>query len=308
MLQIQNLCNVLTLGLVNNMVQSILDAISLGGLYSLAALGLGLVFGVMRLVNFAHAELITIAAYTLVLTAQFPLAISLIFTVLVTVFVALLTEFSIYRRLRGVNPAIMLIASFGLSTVLQRVYELMFGALPRSAVVAPFLRGDFKIAGLSITISSVITIVLTITILLAMGYLVEKTSLGLQLRAASADFKTARLLGVRSNRLISAAFGLSGVLAACVALILVIQHPQISPYYGLNITILSLVGIVIGGIASLRGAALGGFIVGVVLSSLNTLLGNGRVYAYSWLFILVLVILLVRPGGLLSKGTELERV
>ena len=290
------------------MVQSILDAISLGGLYSLAALGLGLVFGVMRLVNFAHAELITIAAYTLVLTAQFPLAISLIFTVLVTVFVALLTEFSIYRRLRGVNPAIMLIASFGLSTVLQRVYELMFGALPRSAVVAPFLRGDFKIAGLSITISSVITIVLTITILLAMGYLVEKTSLGLQLRAASADFKTARLLGVRSNRLISAAFGLSGVLAACVALILVIQNPQISPYYGLNITILSLVGIVIGGIASLRGAALGGFIVGVVLSSLNTLLGNGRVYAYSWLCILVLVIVLVSPGGLLSKGTELVRV
>jgi len=290
------------------MVQSILDAISLGGLYSLAALGLGLVFGVMRLVNFAHAELITIAAYTLVLTAQFPLVVSLIFTILVTVFVALLMEFSVYRRLRGVNPAIMLIASFGLSTVLQRAYEFMFGALPRSAVVAPFLRGDFKIAGLSITISSVITIVLTITILLAMGYLVEKTSLGLQLRAASADFKTARLLGVRSNRLISAAFGLSGVLAACAALILVIQNPQISPYYGLNITILSLVGIVIGGIASLRGAALGGFIVGVVLSALNTLLGNGRVYAYSWLFILVLVILLVRPGGLLSKGTELERV
>ena len=290
------------------MVQSILDAISLGGLYSLAALGLGLVFGVMRLVNFAHAELITIAAYTLVLTAQFPLALSLIFTVLVTVFVALLMEFSVYRRLRGVNPAVMLIASFGLSIVLQRVYELMFGALPRSAAVAPFLRGDFKVAGLAITISSVITIVLTITILLAMGYLVEKTSLGLQLRAASADFKTARLLGVRSNRLISAAFGLSGVLAACVALILVIQNPQISPYYGLNITILSLVGIVIGGIASLRGAALGGFIVGVVLSSLNTLLGNGRVYAYSWLFILVLVILLVRPGGLLSKGSELERV
>jgi branched-chain amino acid transport system permease protein len=308
MLQIQSLCNVLTLELVNNMVQSILDAISLGGLYSLAALGLGLVFGVMRLVNFAHAELITIAAYTLVLTAQFPLALSLIFTVLVTVFVALLMEFSVYRRLRGVNPAVMLIASFGLSIVLQRVYELMFGALPRSAVVAPFLRGDFKVAGLSITISSIITIVLTIVILLAMGYLIERTSLGLQLRAASADFKTARLLGVRSNRLISAAFGLSGVLAACVALILVIQNPQISPYYGLNITILSLVGIVIGGIASLRGAALGGFIVGVVLSSLNTLLGNGRVYAYSWLFILVLVILLVRPGGLLSKGSELERV
>ena len=104
------------------MIQSVLDAISLGGLYSLAALGLGLVFGVMRLVNFAHAELITIAAYTLVLTTQYPLLVSISFALIVTAFIALLMEFTIYRRLRGVNPAIMLIASFGLSTVLQRLY------------------------------------------------------------------------------------------------------------------------------------------------------------------------------------------
>jgi len=290
------------------MVQSILDAISLGGLYALAALGLGLVFGVMRLVNFAHGELITIAAYTLVLTAQLPLILSIVLTLLVTSAIAFMMELAIYRRLRGVNPAIMLIASFGLSTVLQRVYEFIFGALPKSAVVAPFLRGAFTVGGVSITISSVITVILAIAILLGMGFLVERTSLGLQLRAAAADFKTARLLGVRSNRLISAAFVLSGVLATCVAFILVVQNPQVNPYYGLNITILALVGIVIGGISSLRGAALGGFIVGVILSALNTLLGNGRVYAYSWLFLLVLIILLVRPGGLLSKGTELERV
>jgi branched-chain amino acid transport system permease protein len=93
-----------------------------------------------------------------------------------------------------------------------------------------------------------------------------------------------------------------------VAFILVVQNPQVSPYYGLNITILALVGIVIGGISSLRGAALGGFVVGVILSTLNTVLGNGRVYAYSWLFLAVLIILLVRPGGFLSKGSEMERV
>jgi len=289
-------------------IQSILDAISLGGLYSLAALGLGLVFGVMRLVNFAHGELITIAAYTLVFSTQFPLLLSLVLTICVTAFVALIMEFAIYRRLRGVNPAIMLVASFGLSTVLQRIYEFTFGALPKSAVVAPSLSGVVKFSGLSITISSLITIVLAVVILLAMGYLVERTSLGLQLRAASADFRTARLLGVRSNRLISSAFVLSGVLASFVAFILVIQNPVVNPYYGLNITILALVGIVIGGISSLRGAALGGFIVGVILSGLNTVLGNGRVYSYTWLFITVLIILLVRPGGLLSKGSELERV
>lgn len=290
------------------MIQSILDAISLGGLYALAALGLGLVFGVMRLVNFAHGELITIAAYTLIITAQYPLIVSLLITLAVTSIIAFLMELSIYRRLRGVNPAIMLVASFGLSTVLQRVYELIFGALPKSAVVAPYFSGIWNIGGLSITISSVMSIVLTFVVLLAMGYLIERTSLGLQLRAASADFKTARLLGVRANRLISSAFVISGVLASLVAFILVVQNPQVSPYYGLNITILALVGIVIGGISSLRGAALGGFFVGVVLSTLNTVLGNGRVYAYSWLFLGVLIILLVRPGGFLSKGSELERV
>lgn len=290
------------------MIQSVLDAISLGGLYALAALGLGLVFGVMRLVNFAHGELITIAAYTLIITAHLPLIASLLLTILATSLLAFLMELSIYRRLRGVNPAIMLVASFGLSTVLQRVYELIFGALPKSAVVAPFFSGVWSIGGLSITISSVMSIVLTLVVLLAMGYLIERTSLGLQLRAAAADFKTARLLGVRANRLISSAFVISGVLASLVAFILVVQNPQVSPYYGLNITILALVGIVIGGISSLRGAALGGFTVGVILSTLNTVLGNGRVYAYSWLFFAVLVILLVRPGGFLSKGSEMERV
>jgi branched-chain amino acid transport system permease protein len=158
------------------------------------------------------------------------------------------------------------------------------------------------------TISSLVTVALTIVILIAMGYLVDYTTLGLQLRAASSDFKTARLLGVRSNRLITSSFGISGVLAAFVGFIIVVENPQVEPMFGLNITILALVGIVIGGISSLRGCALGGFIVGFILSLLNTFLGNARVYAYSYLFLAVVVILLVRPGGILSKRNEMERV
>ncbi len=289
-------------------MQPFLDAISLGGTYALAALGLGLVFGVMRLVNFAHAELITISAYVIVVTNDLPLVISFAIAALTAALLAILTELIIYRRLRGTGPAIMLIASFGLSVGLQKSYELIFGALPRSAAVAPWMTGSSEIAGLNITVSSIVTVGLTVTILLAMGFLVERTNLGLQLRAAATDFKTSRLLGVRSNRLIGSAFAISGILAAFVGFILVVENPQVDPMFGLNITILSLVGIVIGGISSLRGAALGGFIVGFILSILNTYLGNARVYAYSYLFLAVVIILLVRPGGLLSKRNEMERV
>ncbi len=290
------------------MIQAILDAISLGGTYALAGLGLGLVFGVMRLVNFAHAELITISAYVMVITNDLPLLVSFLIAATVASLLALATELLIYRRLRGTGPSIMLIASFGLSVALQKVYELIFGALPRSAAVAPWMVGTINLGSLTITISSAVTIVLTIIILLAMGYLVERTTLGLQLRAAASDFKTARLLGVRSNLLISSAFAISGLLASVVGFIIVVENPQVEPMFGLNITILALVGIVIGGISSLRGSALGGFLVGVTLSLLNTLLGNGRVYAYSWMFLFVLIVLLVRPGGLLSKANEMERV
>ncbi|OIQ70356.1 high-affinity branched-chain amino acid transport system permease protein LivH [mine drainage metagenome] len=202
----------------------------------------------------------------------------------------------------------MLIVSFGVSVLLETIYELVFGALPKSAAIAPWMNGAFTVAGLSITTSSIVTIALTIVILLAMGYLIERTSLGLQLRAAASDFQTARLLGVRSNRLIASAFALSGALAAIVGFVTVVQNPQVDPRFGLDITILALVGVVIGGMHSLRGSALGGFIVGTTLSLLNSILGNSRVYAYSWMFAFVLVILLVRPGGLLTKGAAKERV
>ena len=128
------------------------------------------------------------------------------------------------------------------------------------------MTGSVEIANLNMTISSLVTVALTIVILIAMGYLVDYTTLGLQLRAASSDFKTARLLGVRSNRLITSSFAISGVLAAFVGFIIVVENPQVEPMFGLNITILALVGIVIGGISSLRGCALGGFIVGFILS------------------------------------------
>jgi len=263
------------------MIQTIFDALSNGGLYALAALGIGLVFGVMRLVNFAHSELIACAAYVLVITNGLPLAVS---------------------------TAVLLITSFGVSVFLQRAYEIIFGALPISGQVAEWMTGVWEFGDTTITKGSVVTLLLAAVLLAAMWFFIDRTTLGLQIRAASSDFRTARLLGVRSNRVIATAFVLSGVLAAAVGFVAVTQRGSVDPLFGLNITILALVGTVIGGLGSLPGAALGGFLVGATISVLNSVLGNARVFTYAWLYALVVVVLLVRPGGILSGNAGKERV
>ncbi len=291
------------------MIQTILDALSNGGLYGLAALGIGLVFGVMRLVNFAHGELIAIGAYLLVTTVpNLGLPVGIAIAVAGCAVLALLMEAGVFKRLRDASPAVLLVASFGLSVMLQQIYEIIFGSLPVSAQVAPWMNGVIEFGDTTITRGSIATIVLAIVLLGAMWFFVERTTLGLQIRAASSDFKTARLLGVRSNRVIGAAFVFSGILAGAVAFVAVTQRGSVDPLFGVNITILALVGTVIGGLGSLQGAAFGGFLVGATISLLNSFLGNYRVYTYSWLFLLVIVVLLVRPGGLVASKASGERV
>lgn len=291
------------------MIQTILDALSFGGLYGLAALGIGLVFGVMRLVNFAHGELIAIGAYLLIVTVPtLGLPAGIMIAAVGTAILALLMELSVFKRLRSAGPAVLLVASFGVSVFLQRMYEVIFGALPLSAQVAPWMNGIIEIGGTSVTRGSIVTIVLALVLLGGMWFFIDRTTLGLQIRAASSDFQTARLLGVRSNRVIGAAFVFSGLLAAAVAFVVVTQRGSVDPLFGVNITILALVGTVIGGLGSLQGAALGGFLVGSTISLLNSFLGNYRVYTYTWLFILVIIVLLVRPGGLVASKAAKERV
>lgn len=289
-------------------MQLIVDALSNGGLYGLAALGVGLVFGVMRLVNFAHGELIAISAYLLVSTLHWGLVPALVVALCGGMVLAILLELGVFSRLRGADPAVLLIASFGVSVLLQRIYESVFGALPLSGQAAAWMSGVWQLGETQISKGSVVTVVLTLALLAVMKFAIERTTLGLQLRAASADFQTAQLLGVRSSRVIGSAFALSGLLAGVVGFIVFTQRGQVDPLFGVNITILALVGTVIGGLGSLQGAAVGGMVVGASISVLSNALGNDRTYTYSVLFLLVIVVLLVKPAGLFGQGTMKERV
>jgi branched-chain amino acid transport system permease protein len=294
-----------------NVLQTIVDGIALGAVYALVAVGLALVFGVMRLINFAHGELITAGGYTLALTAAWPKAGSVAITVLVCVVMAILMERLAFKPLRDADISTTLIATFAVAFALQGVWLIAFGPEGRSADVLASLNqtaiaGDLDIRWVTLAMLAAGGLLLGGTALL-----LNRTTIGLQMRAAAADFRAARLLGVRADTVISAAFVLAGVLAAVVAILLTVQRPLVVPTFGLQITILALVGVVVGGIDRLGTATLGGFAIGFATAVLGDVLpSDQRVFLPSLVFFLVIVVLLVRPSGLFARAskTAVERV
>ncbi|MDP4803593.1 MAG: branched-chain amino acid ABC transporter permease [Candidatus Nanopelagicales bacterium] len=288
---------------MSQLLQSLVDALSAGATLGLAALAIGLVFGVIRLANFATGEIITAGAYTLIFTWQLGWYISIPFAIIVAVLLSLLMELSVFSRMRAATPATLLIASFGLSFLLQRVYELAFTNNVQTAPVASELAQSISIGGVRIQMLSVATILLAALLLTGLQLFLTRTSLGLQLKAAAADFKTARLIGIPASRVIGLSFALSGILAAAVAFVTTVQTGAVGPTFGVPITILALVGAVIGGIDKISGALAGGFLVGFATSMLASWLPQDMSnFKDAYVFMLVIGVLLMRPQGLLIRG------
>jgi len=292
-----------------SLVQLLIDATALGAMLALVAMGIALVFGVMRLVNFAYGELITVGAYTLVLTKGWPILLRVLAAFVVVIASSLLMEF-VFRPLRRATAATMLVATFAVSFLLQNMFRLIFGPQGETIEFLAPLNRAIEIGDLRIRWITIIAIVLGAVLLGFMAWLLGKTSLGLQMRAAAADFTTARILGVRAGRVIALAFVLAGFLAASVTLVLAVQRPLATPTYGFFVLVPALVGVVVGGLGKLVPATLGGFAIGFMTVVLGDLLPPGsRVFLNSVLFAIVIVVLLVRPDGLFTRRTGVaERV
>jgi branched-chain amino acid transport system permease protein len=292
-----------------SLIQLLIDATALGAMLALVAMGIALVFGVMRLVNFAYGELITIGAYTLVLTKGWPILLRVLAAFVVVIASSLLMEL-VFRPLRTATAATMLVATFAVSFLLQNMFLLIFGPQGETIEFLAPLNRAIEIGDLRIRWITIIAIVLGAVLLGFMAWLLGKTSLGLQMRAASADFTTARILGVRAGRVIALAFVLAGFLAAAVTLVLAVQRPLATPTYGFFVLVPALVGVVVGGLGKLVPATLGGFAIGFMTVVLGDLLPSGsRVFLNSVLFAIVIIVLLVRPDGLFTRRTGVaERV
>jgi branched-chain amino acid transport system permease protein len=303
----------MTLAILNIDWQTLVDAIGLGAAYALMAVGIGLVFGVLRLVNFAYGQLVMAGAFALALASQWgwPVWAGILLCFAVVIALTLLMDRLVFRPLRQHSPAVMLVATFAVAFLLQSIALIWFGALGKIAASLAFLNQPWVISGVDIRKISVVAIAVAVITLAALVLLLGRTTIGLHMRAAAMDFRTARMLGVRANRVIGAAVLISGILAAIVAVILTVQTPLVTPDFALRDTILVLAGVVLGGMNRLGPATLGGFAIGFASGLLGGALPTDKSqFLPSFLFAAVILVLLVRPGGVFTREGQrsFERV
>ncbi|HEY1721563.1 MAG TPA: branched-chain amino acid ABC transporter permease [Magnetospirillaceae bacterium] len=292
-----------------NLVQNVVDGISVGSLYALTALGIGLIFGVMRLINVAHGELITAMGYTMLLFASQSVVVAMIGGMIAVVLLALVTERVAFRPLRSADPATLLVASFAVSFFLQKSIALVIGYRPKGINILPSLGQQVVVFGVRLQLLKMATIAVVAVMLILLTWFLKRTRFGLEMRAAAENFRMAQLLGIRGNRVIAMAFALSAILAAAVAVLFISQSGFLTPRMGLQLVVIAFVGTVIGGLGSLVGAAAGGFFVGATTVFLQAVLPPDlRQLREAFVYLVVILVLLLRPQGLFPASGLKERV
>ena len=296
-------------------VQTVVDGVGIGAIYALMAVGIGLVFGVLRLVNFAYGQLVMAGAFALAFASDrdWPVWAGIVLCFAVVIALSMAMERVVFRPLRTQSAATMLVATFAVAFLLQAialVIDQRDDTLGEPAASLARLNLPWVVFGTDVRKITVVAIVTAAVCLLALVLFLERTTVGLQMRAAAMDFQTARLLGVRANRVIGSAVLVSGILAAIVAVMLTVQQPLVTSTFALRETIVVLAGVVVGGMNRLLSATLGGFAIGYASGLLGGALPTEQSqYLPSFLFGLVILTLLVRPGGLFTRGgAPVERV
>ncbi len=302
-----------------NFAQVMVDALSLGSLYALIALGLGLLIGILRLINFAHGDFITIAAYALILptadsvgrvfVGDFHWVLLVPVVCLVVVGVALTSDALVFRHLRTADPGTLMIASRGVSYFIQNAIMMVYGARPKGINLWPELNQRITLGDLSLPLLQLLIVGVTIVLVAGLTIFLRFTPWGIQVRAAASDFRMAQHLGVRGNFVISLTFAISGILAAIVGLLFITQTGALSYNLGVPLALFAFVASVVGGLGSLIGSVVGGYLIGIVMILLHAYLPSElRDFRDSFTFGLVLIILVLRPQGLFPSRTMFERV
>jgi len=303
-----------------NAIQLMIDALSLGSQYALVALGIGLIFGVMRMINFAQGDLIMLGAYALVVPTTADLAppligklpaVALIITVIViTAGAGIVTERFAFRplRRREADGATLLISSFAVGYLLQSIVLFVHTGRPKSVSIFADLTRQLELGGVRVAMIDIVTICVTALLLTAMVVFLRRLRWGIEMRAATEDFTMARILGVRADAVIALAFAIAGALAGILSLLYVAKTGVLDFRMGVPLAIAGFVGTVIGGMGSLVGAVLGGLFLGVASSLLQALLPEVlRPGRDAFLYGLVIFVLLVRPQGLFAGRNVGER-
>ena len=288
-------------------VQQLINALSLGSTYALLALGLAMVFSILGLVNFAHGELVTIAAYTMYFEHEkgLPFALQAPSAIVAAGIAAILMERLAFRPLRGASFLTLLFSSFAVSVIIQNLLLALVSPRQKGVPLPSLFNEAIHFGAYSVGWLQVIT---TITCLGALGILtlfLRRSIQGLGMLAASQDFQVTRLMGIPANRVIAAAFAISGMLAGVAAIFILARRGTVEPTMGFVPVLKAFIASVIGGLGSLTGAALGGFVLAGIEVGLDATLPNSALpFRDAFALLIVVVILYFRPEGLLGHVVE----
>jgi len=288
-----------------------ISAISLGSTYALLALGMVIVYGILKLVNFAYGELIMVGGYSLFVLGtgpHLPWFVMAILAVGVAVLTSYLTERVAFRPVRDKSLTAMLITSFAVSTLLQNAALLLISPRARAVPLPDMFSQSVLLLGQSVPARNLLAIGTSIVLLILLSLLLKRTVLGIALRAAADNFRMTRMLGVPANLVIAAAFAISGLLAGVVALFWVGRTASVTPTIGAAPLLVAFVATVIGGLRSLEGAVVGGYVYGIVFSLIGVLLPQGLLeFREAFMFVIVILIILFKPEGLVSGSRNGRR-
>jgi branched-chain amino acid transport system permease protein len=283
-------------------LQQCVNALSLGGIYALLALGLAVVFSIVRLINFAHGEVMTVAGYAIwiALVWSVPVAAAILLGVVVAMLASVAMERIAFRAMRGASVTSLLITSFAVSEIIKVLFQNGITARPVSVVLPAWMSGSVNIGFLTISVMSIISITVVILSLIALTLILTRTTLGVAMRAAAEDFPVVRLVGIKANHVVALAFAISGVLAGVAAVLWVAQRGSVDPLMGAAPVLKAFIATVLGGLGSLSGAVVGGFAVGAVEVFLQGYLPESVApYREAISLSIIIGILVLRPDGLL---------
>jgi branched-chain amino acid transport system permease protein len=286
-------------------LQQVMFGLTLGCLYSLLAIGYTMVYGVLRLINFAHGDLLMVSAYIAffgVFAFELPWPVSCAIAVVLTGSLGVLIDLGAYRPIRNSPRISALITAIGVSFLLENLALVVLGGRPKTFPVPPFLDQTFILHEVQIPALSLLIFGITAVLLMTVMYIVGRTRIGMAMRALSRDIETVRLMGIDANRVISFTFMLGSSLAAAGGIMWCMKYPAVEPFMGIIPGLKAFVAAVLGGIGSVAGAALGGLVLGLAEVLIVAIQPDWSGYRDAIAFAVLILILLTRPTGILGEA------
>ena len=289
---------------LSTIIQHCLTGVSLGGAYALIAIGYTMVYGILRLINFAHGDIFMMAGYFMIFAmVSLPWYIAIPVTLLGTVILGVVIEKVAYKPLRSAPRMSIMISAIGVSYLLQNLATYLFTALPKGYPEIPVLKKIYQFGDVSASLVTFITPIVTIVLVVILMQLINHTKMGMAMRAVSKDYDTAQVMGIKINNIISYTFVIGSLLAGIGSILYFTDRMTVYPYSGALPGLRCFVAAVVGGIGSIPGAVVGGFILGMG-ETIITAAGYST-YSDAFTFLLLIIMLLFRPTGIFGeKATD----